>query len=176
MENKLNIGSSTKIKGWYQNPEWINIDLVKPDKKPKGKYVMADALNLPFSDNTFSEIRAIHCLEHIPRKEHKKFYEEMFRVLKRGGVLWIEVPDFIKICGYLANSYITGNMEQTRIWTLSVYGKNRHKGDSHHWGFSEQLLLDDLNEYNFNVQIEKEKMISSHFLQEPIILVRAEKL
>jgi len=48
---------------------------------------------LPFNDNTFDEIRAHHCLEHIPAGEDLIFVmSELCRVLKPGGILDISVP------------------------------------------------------------------------------------
>lgn len=179
MSSFLNIGSSSTIRGEYKKPEWVNIDLVKPYERPKSnKYVVASSLGLPFRDNSFDEIRAIHCLEHIERKEHNKFYEEAFRVLKKDSSLFIEVPNFVEICNILSllfqNKEDKDRKEKIRITTLSIYGKGRHIGDQHRWGFSKELLVEDLENYFPKVSIEEE-MISNHYLYEPVILVKATK-
>jgi len=173
---KLNIGSSTGIKGQYLSKEWVNIDLVSPgDPISSNNYVLCNALNLCFKSETFEEVRAIHCLEHIPRNQHEEFYKEMVRVLKPNGIVHIEVPNFIKICELITDSYKKQNMEQVRIWTLSVYGKNRHGGDKHYWGFSEELLRSDLEKIGLKVDFPTE-MISNHWKKEPVILVRGVKI
>lgn len=170
---KLNIGSSTSIKGKYSSKDWVNIDIVAPgDPLKLNNYIRCSALDLCFKENTFEEVRAIHCLEHIPRKDHELFYKEIYRVLKPGGVVFIEVPNFIKICALIVDCYREENWEQMRIWTTSVYGKNRHAGDKHYWGFSEEILTKDLEKQGFEVEPQSE-MISEHWKQEPVLLIKA---
>ena len=48
---------------------------------------LADARDLPFSDNSYSSIISISTFEHI--KDTKKLLEEMYRVLKPEGILAI---------------------------------------------------------------------------------------
>jgi len=48
---------------------------------------LADARNLPFSDNSFGSIISISTFEHIPNT--KKLLSEMYRVLKPDGILAI---------------------------------------------------------------------------------------
>lgn len=172
---KLNIGSSTSIRGQYSSKEWVNIDIVSPGAPiASGNYIRSSALQLCFKPEIFEEVRAIHCLEHIPRKQHPEFYSEVYRVLKPNGVAFIEVPNFIEICKLIVSSAESKNPEVLRIWTTSVYGKNRHAGDKHYWGFSKKVLESDLKSYGFRVEFPTE-MISQHWKQEPVILVRAIK-
>lgn len=171
----LNVGSSYKIKGIYLKPEWINLDICKAFTE--AKYVTGTAIELPFRNDSFEQIRAIHCLEHIERKDHNLFYKEMYRVLKPKGSLFIEVPDFYKLCEYFCRiyNYHTDNLlEKLRICTLSFYGKGRHVGDYHHWGFTYNQLEEDLKSHGF-LPARQLEMISNHYKYEPIILVRAEK-
>jgi len=47
----------------------------------------------PFEDDSVDEIEAYHVLEHIEGfKNYRKAMEEMYRILKPGGVLRIKVP------------------------------------------------------------------------------------
>lgn len=50
-----------------------------------------DATNLEFKDETFDIITHIETLEHVPDQE--KVLDEMYRVLKRGGLLILSVPN-----------------------------------------------------------------------------------
>ena len=53
---------------------------------PKTKFQVADALNLPFSDNFFDEAISIAVFHHIPSVEFRlEFLKEIKRVLKPGG-------------------------------------------------------------------------------------------
>ena len=170
---KLNVGCGGKQNKPFQAGDTVKIDLVAGN-------VRANACALPFTESCFDEINAIHVLEHIPRKEHDSFYSEMYRVLKPGGVFYVEVPNLLEVCKLLIE---LGDLEEKdpdikeriRCWTLSVYGKNRHVGDSHNWGFMPYLLGDDLRRNGFTEVAQQEEMVSNHYLMEPVILFRASK-
>jgi len=53
---------------------------------------------LPFKDKTFDAAYSSHVLEHFSRDQGKKFVEEQFRVLKKGGVCRVVVPDLEMLC------------------------------------------------------------------------------
>ena len=52
-----------------------------------GKFIMADAVRLPFKDQSFDLVFSLDSLEHI--KPQVKALKEMLRVLKPGGILFI---------------------------------------------------------------------------------------
>jgi len=55
---------------------------------PKSKFLVADALNLPFPENFFDKIYSIALLHHIPSEEFRiQVLKETKRVLKEGGIL-----------------------------------------------------------------------------------------
>jgi len=59
---------------------------------PEADFRTADALNLPFEDNSFDRIYSIAVLHHIPSKELRlKFLKEAKRVLKPNGRLILTV-------------------------------------------------------------------------------------
>ena len=49
----------------------------------RASFQVADALNMPFADNSFDLVWSVESGEHMPNK--KKFLEECYRVLKPGG-------------------------------------------------------------------------------------------
>ena len=61
---------------------------------PSAQFQVADALNMPFADNSFDFIWSLESGEHMPTKE--KFLQECYRVLKPGGtflfVTWCHRP------------------------------------------------------------------------------------
>lgn len=54
------------------------------------KLFLADARKLPFPDESFATVLSVSVLEHIPKVE--KTFQEIFRVLKPGGLLIFTVP------------------------------------------------------------------------------------
>jgi len=51
----------------------------------KGLYILGDATNLPFRDNTFEGIVSLHTLYHVPADEQKTAFLEIHRVLEPTG-------------------------------------------------------------------------------------------
>jgi len=84
---KLNIGSGP---GFKHEEGVIGLDYIK-DFKPD---VVRDIRKgLPFDDNKFDKINCEHTLEHIQLNEDFIFVmNEIWRVLKPGGTVYIEVP------------------------------------------------------------------------------------
>ena len=61
-------------------------------KFPKANFQKADALNLPFNNESFDKIYSIAVLHHIPSKELRlRFLREAKRVLKPNGFLILTV-------------------------------------------------------------------------------------
>ena len=162
----LNIGSSN-AHGEYKRG-WINLDLVSHDNIQ----IIGDATKLPFTDNSFDLIHCVHVLEHVTRDKYPKMIAEMARV---GREVFIEVPDFKQVIGKLYNSFFKNRREHIHIWTTSIYGKNERKGMAHHWGFDEQLLSEAMLSNGFSTAIRETEMISGHYKQEPVLLMRGLK-
>lgn len=174
---KLNIGSSNPT-GEYKTEEWTNIDY--GDASFSGNVIKMDACNMPEDwKDRFDEIRAIHVLEHINRNNRFRFVEECRRVLSPRGVLYIEVPDFEQVVRGLIRAFDEKDEREEHRLTTSIFGKQRYTGDQHCWGFTKRTLNDLIYEGGFNVEIftgkQFDRMISSHFKQEPVLLAKATK-
>lgn len=91
----LNIGAGrTRIEGFK------SLDVFHPHYHPnlekfKRNYVPFDLRrdSLPYADSTVENIYASHVLEHVELRHVKTFFFDSYRVLKKGGVLRIAVPD-----------------------------------------------------------------------------------
>ena len=101
---RLNLGSGGDIL-----PGYINCDLFD-----KSADLFCDAATLPFLSGSVSEILASHILEHFTFKEAFDVLKEWKRVLKPGGKLIIETPDFLESC-----RAFVGENEEGRI---NLYG------------------------------------------------------
>ncbi len=87
---RLHIGCGTRLL-----PGWINIDRVA---RVPGVVTDLDPTRLPYADGAVEEILAEHVFEHFSFAEEAAIWPEMARVLRRGGRLELEVPDFEWVC------------------------------------------------------------------------------
>lgn len=78
--------------------EYIGVDNSKrlieiaKEKYPHYKFLVSEAINLPFEDSYFNKVISVAVLHHIPSKEFRlKFLEEAERVLKPNGILILTV-------------------------------------------------------------------------------------
>jgi predicted SAM-dependent methyltransferase len=90
--NRLHLGCGDMVL-----PGWINCDLYDPHAE-----VRCDVRKLPFGDETVDEIYNAHLIEHFDYFEGQALVDEWKRVLKPGGRLSIETPDFVNLCRVFA--------------------------------------------------------------------------
>ena len=114
MSMYLNFGAGNPVK------EWVNLDRSPLFRIPKPVYFLADKLHLtkrsqhfltnnyqyhlhrknnklPFENNSFKAVYTSHTLEHLTADEVHNFIKESHRVLIKGGVVRVVVPDMEKI-------------------------------------------------------------------------------
>lgn len=83
---KINLGS-----GYKRFPDFVNVDA---DKNCNPDYLVNlddENLVLPFDDNTVTEVKAYHILEHIG-SGYFKLLQELYRVCKPDAFIDIRVP------------------------------------------------------------------------------------
>jgi predicted SAM-dependent methyltransferase len=85
----LNLGCGDRL-----HPDWENVDLY-----PTGPGVRVCDLRkrTPYGDETFDLVYHSHVLEHFPRQAAFGLLQECHRVLKRGGVIRVVVPELERI-------------------------------------------------------------------------------
>jgi len=82
---KLHLGC-----GWRDfGDDWVHIDGGDYDHLEHN-----DITKLPYEDQSVDVIYASHVLEYFDREEATTLLQEWIRVLKKGGILRIAVPDF----------------------------------------------------------------------------------
>lgn len=81
--DKINLGCGRKHLQGY-----INVDIVKP-----ADVVCDITKEFPFQSNSISRIEGDNIFEHFDNDEFRFVLNECYRVLKKGGVLWIKSPD-----------------------------------------------------------------------------------
>jgi len=104
-----------------KNLDYITADLYSPIVDVK-----ADILDLPFKDNTFDVVLCNHVLEHI--EKDKKAMQELYRVLKPGGLGIFQVPQDLNLDKTYEDFNITSPEERAKHFGqydhVRVYGKD----------------------------------------------------
>ncbi len=88
-----NLESSLKLLGRRPDLDWHGVDRCQPERVPEGvkfSRVNIEREPLPYSDGFFDGVYALHCVEHI--QDLAFLGEEIGRVIKSGGNLFVEVP------------------------------------------------------------------------------------
>jgi teichuronic acid biosynthesis glycosyltransferase TuaG len=88
--------------GHDYNEDYINVDLYAPDDAKTD--LRFDVMQLPYDDNSVDEIKAFHVIEHFDFYQIQQVLKEWHRVLKPGGRLWLETPDFLESCRTFVNA------------------------------------------------------------------------
>ncbi|WP_396209201.1 class I SAM-dependent methyltransferase [Flavobacterium sp.] len=112
-----------------------NLDYTTTDLYSPLADVKADICNLPFKDNTYDIILCNHVLEHIP--DDTKAMQELYRVLKPGGMGIFQIPQEITRTTTFTDDSITdpkerakifGQYDHVRIYGLDYFDKLRSIG------------------------------------------------
>jgi predicted SAM-dependent methyltransferase len=78
---------------------------------------------IPSENKSLDIIYHSHFLEHLSREEAPLFLRECHRVLRKGGLMRIAVPDFELWC----RNYVAGNREFFRWYRATYLGENNPK-------------------------------------------------
>ena len=107
--NCLQIGVKDNVSKKF-GPNWTSVDLYDTREFVDYNY---DIHDLKFEDNSFDAAVCISILEHVTHPQ--KAVQELHRVLKHGGIIWIQVP----FCFYYhahPGDYWRVSPEGLRIW------------------------------------------------------------
>jgi SAM-dependent methyltransferase len=136
-------------------PGWINIDRVA---RAAGVSTDIDVTDLPYPDGSVDAVLAEHVFEHFSFAEERLVWGEMARVLRPGGTLTLEVPDFEWVCAtFLAASddwrefYMVGAADHyggcgralDQRWGIlqtMFFGNQNGSGQFHRSGYTEGKL------------------------------------
>jgi ubiquinone/menaquinone biosynthesis C-methylase UbiE len=198
---KLNLGCGSRPLPGYINVDLDSIEELKAryplQEFPEGIEIYTyDILNLPFPDSSVAEIRADSLIEHLSFIEEPKFFYEVKRVLRPGGIFQFSTTDFEKIVHlWLAakdewkdfyhndpeaiakehwfGQYSYSTESRWGYLTAMIFGNQQGHGQFHKNCYTVAKIRAILK------RLEFEELEISHFLwksdRDPMILVRAMK-
>ena len=90
------------------------------------KYYYINITNMQFTESTFDLVVCNHVLEHIP--DDTKAMQELYRVLKPGGIAILQIPQDLKREVTFADDTITDQKERAKIFGqydhVRIYGRD----------------------------------------------------
>lgn len=103
-----------------------NLDYITTDLNSPLADVKADICALPFESNTYDIILCNHVLEHIP--DDNKAMQELYRVLKPGGMAILQIPQDLKREKTFEDDSITDRRKRAEIFGqydhVRIYGRD----------------------------------------------------
>lgn len=132
-------------------------------KFPEGKFIVADAFNLPFENDFFDKVYSLAVFHHIPSKELRiKFLEEIFRILKPRGLLILSVWDLWKRKKIILKFFFLKIFRKTKLDFFDIFlpwknDKGEVLGQRYFHCFSKKELKNLLERTGFHlIKIWKE--------------------
>ena len=174
--NLLNVGGSAGIidnylADYFGHVTGIDIDehaiahAKKHFKKTNLEFKVADALSLPYNDDTFDVIVCSHVYEHVP--DPYKMFSEIHRVIKPGGA-----------CYFSAGNRLMWNEPHYNLPLLSVVprplahiymrlaGKGKYYHEKHlsYWGLKKLVKNFKCTDYTTKLVIESQDYMTDYMI------------
>lgn len=134
-------------------------------------WMFGDAIQLPLMSDIYDEVIMIHGLEHLDMGQGSRAIMEMYRILKPGGVVEIEVPDLLKACALMPTVHVTpdGDNQPWHRVMGALYGTDGSDGEGqyHLCGYTQEYLRFKLEERGF-VNIEEVPVGFGHGEQDEV--------
>lgn len=159
---RLHLGCGGKKWKNFVNVDLYGFDESIPDSSRSGCVADAsgDMRALGLADNSIDEIFTSHTLEHFTRWEAVDMLEDWFRMLKPGGIVIIETPDFVRCVLWLfhpsrSKRQLARNMFYGNQWDRIPFETHRYV-----WGRGE--LCRELSRIGFSIK-EATSRTATHY-------------
>lgn len=140
---KLHIGCGSNIL-----PGYINIDEYNPNAD-----VNLNVMEMNYDDESIDVVEGYMILEHLTLSDARKLLKKLYKMLKKGGRLILEVPDMEKVCKMiLAFADDPECLEQGPFGFRGIFGDPagiKSIGDVHKWGYTRTSLSALVREAGF---------------------------
>jgi predicted SAM-dependent methyltransferase len=145
---KLNLGCGSDKRIGY-----INID-VREEVNPDLKLDLEKEMLSSFGDETIDEIIAKDFIEHLSFRRVEAFVKDCYRVLKKGGKIYIQTPDLEAIAEkvILNPNFKFGELEGWKAISYWVYGAQDYPENTHKSGFTIPTLRKLLESIGFKIE------------------------
>ena len=113
----------------------VALRAIDPAARTRVQFIRADAMCLPFGDNTMEVMICAQVYEHVPNDE--LLFEEIYRVLAPGGIVFFSGPNWLFP---IEPHYFLPLLHWLPWWLADVYLRLARKGDHyyerlrHLWG------------------------------------------
>ncbi len=103
------------------------------------RLLRADVLDIPFEEASFDAVFYYHVIEHVP--DPQRSLQEIARVLKPGGGLFVGTPNRSRLIGYVGSrtSFVNKLKWNWKDWKYRLRGRFRNEYGAHA-GFTENEL------------------------------------
>ena len=162
---KVNLGCGVHLlSGFINVDKYFSLKQLQSKKgiyknaiiEPGAKYVQADAIALPFRDNSVDYIESIDMIEHLPTQHVAKAFSEIARVLKPGGKLGMMTNSFDNLAQLWVQYMTKPDFTQEQYFELCelIYGNQIGPGEFHRTPFNPRVL----NSFIVDVGLTLDKM------------------
>lgn len=92
-------GKVSKVVGLDINKEAISFagEQAKKLKLTNATFKVVDLKKIPFKENYFTKVILFEVVEHLSEIDYQKILFEIYRVMKRGGLLYLTTPNKISL-------------------------------------------------------------------------------
>ena len=157
---KLHLGCGDRYIDGYVNVD--GYDMANHDTSRKGSTydLKANILEkLPFDDGSIDEIMIIHVMEHFYRWQSISLLNEFRRLLKKGGIVIIEMPDLDRcIEWYTSGGRCGGKTIGTPLGRLNkgftqFYGNqwDELEYETHKYVWTQEEIVEEMKKVGFSI-------------------------
>jgi predicted SAM-dependent methyltransferase len=145
---KVVIGTRT-----FLGKDWVHVDIDPTPLQDEYGYlhkvdVISDAKHIRLPDDYADVVYTSECLEHFPRAEYQEALTEWCRIVKPGGMIRVEVPDFLLACNQILEwDCLEGDRRMQQIF----FAEQLNQFDYHFVGLTHRMLTDDFENLGFDV-------------------------
>lgn len=145
---KVLIGTRTWV-----DESWIHVDI---DPFPLydsegGQHpvdIVCDARKLTLPDNYADFVFSSECIEHFPHREYQSVLAEWCRIVKPGGRIRVEAPDFLLACQQILEA---DTLEMDWAMQQIFFAEQLNPHDFHYVGPTPRMFEDDMNKLGMEV-------------------------